>query len=198
MLSYEIDWDPGPDISAGPTILIVTWTLTSVAVVVVALKVWTRIRLIHLTGADDVLTVIALVFVLVYASIITVAVHAGLGRHLIYIEPENLTRAIKLAIIANPFVIIASALPNVAVAIALNRILIPVYWQLTILYGIPILQCIIALISSILAFTYCNPPSSLWDPTQPAKCISTDAAVGVLYFNGGKSFGLLTDPSMQG
>lgn len=49
------------DSSNGPEILAVTWALTSIALAVVILKIWTRIKLIRHTGPEDVLTAIAVV-----------------------------------------------------------------------------------------------------------------------------------------
>ena len=127
------------------------------------------------------------IMLLVFAVIITFSVHAGLGRHVFYLKKEDRIRAIKLVNIANPFLVIASSLPNVSVAISLNKILVPPYkWQQGFLFGIPILQCIICMISSIVAFTECSPPQSLWDNEVRGDCISTDAIVAILYLNSGK------------
>lgn len=99
--------------------------------------------------------------------------------------PESRTCAIKLAIISNPLVFLAAAWPNISVAISLNRILVPPRWQVGILYGIPILQCIVALICSILTYNQCVPLAASWNPTIPHTCLPSHAVVGILYFNGG-------------
>ena len=42
-------------------ILTVGWIFTSLSIVVVTLKLWTRVRLLHLQGYDDALVVISVV-----------------------------------------------------------------------------------------------------------------------------------------
>lgn len=92
----------------------------------------------------------------------------------------------KLAVLSNPLVFLASAWPNISVAISLNRILVPQPWQLIILYGIPILQCVFAFICSIITYTTCSPLEGLWNPTVPHTCLPNAAVVNILYSNGGK------------
>lgn len=117
---------------------------------------------------------------------ITVSVHRGLGQHVYYLTSEARNSAISLAIISNPLGFLASAWPNISVAISLNRILIPLPWQVAILYGIPILQCTVALVCSILTYIQCTPLAGRWDPTLPHKCLPGNAILGLIYFNGGK------------
>lgn len=117
---------------------------------------------------------------------ITVSVHRGLGQHVYYLTPEARTGAIKLALITNPLIYLAASWPNISVAISLNRILVPLPWQVWILYGIPVLQCTISIISSIITYTECSPMQGLWNPTIPHKCLPGDVVSGILFFNGGE------------
>lgn len=178
---------PTDDHSTGTGIFVVTWIFTSISAVVVVLKIYTRFKIIHQTGLDDVFTVLALAFLLAFAGIITVSVHRGLGKHFINLSPAALTGAVKLAIISNPLVFLAAAFPNISVAISLDRILVPQLWPRVMLYGFPILQCIVAFICSVITYTQCTPLEALWNPTIPHKCLPSNAIVGILYFNGATS-----------
>lgn len=53
---------PDGDTNTGPSILIITWLFTGISTVVVGLKIWTRLNIIRQFGADDVLTILALVY----------------------------------------------------------------------------------------------------------------------------------------
>ncbi|KAL8939343.1 MAG: hypothetical protein Q9216_003407 [Gyalolechia sp. 2 TL-2023] len=172
--------------STGPGMLAIAWIFTGVSAVVVSLKIWTRVKIIGHTGLDDFFTVLALVFLLAFASVITVSVSKGLGQHIYYLTPAALEASVKLAIISNPLVFMAGAWPNLSVAISLNRILVPRQWQLILLYGIPTLQCIVALICSIITYIQCVPLEGLWDPRVSQKCLPAEVVVGLLYFNGGE------------
>ncbi|KAL8681920.1 MAG: hypothetical protein Q9186_002006 [Xanthomendoza sp. 1 TL-2023] len=135
-------FSPPPDgnNNNGTSILIITWLFTIISTIIVILKVYTRLRIIRQFGADDILTILALLFLLAFAPLITVSVAQGLGKHIFYLSPASRIKSIKLAILSNPLVFLASSWPNISVAISLNRILVPPPWQVWILYGIPILQ----------------------------------------------------------
>lgn len=45
----------------GPALLIVIWVLTGLAVIVVSIKIYTRIKIIHAPLLDDIFIVLALV-----------------------------------------------------------------------------------------------------------------------------------------
>ena len=52
---------PDGDASKGPSMLIIIWLFTAISTIVVGLKMWTRLKIIREFGADDVLTILALV-----------------------------------------------------------------------------------------------------------------------------------------
>ncbi|KAL8711971.1 MAG: hypothetical protein Q9220_003667 [cf. Caloplaca sp. 1 TL-2023] len=188
-LGTNLNTPPDGDVSTGTSILINTWVFTSISAIVVGLKLWTRYKIIGQTGLDDALTVLALglfkLFLLAFAPLITVSVHKGLGRHVYYLNPDTAIEAAKLAVLSNPLVFLAGAWPNISVAIAFNRILVPPQrWQVGVLFGVPILQCTLAVISSITTYTECSPLKAIWNPSIPHKCISPDAILAILYLNG--------------
>ncbi|KAL8731916.1 MAG: hypothetical protein Q9181_004127 [Wetmoreana brouardii] len=79
----------------------------------------------------------------------------------------------------------AYSLPNISVAIVLNRIIAPTrYFRMTI-YAVAIAQSIIAAISCILLFAQCTPSEYLWNPTIAAKCMPPSVITGYSYFVGG-------------
>ncbi|KAL8851055.1 MAG: hypothetical protein Q9221_004045 [Calogaya cf. arnoldii] len=184
---YSIQAPTDGDHSTGPSILIITWLFTGISTVVVGLKVWTRLKIIRQFGADDILTILALLFLLAFAPLVTVSVDRGLGRHVYYLTTEARTQASKLAVLSNPLVYLAAAWPNISVAISLDKILVPKPSQLAFLYGIPILQCLFALTSSIITYTTCTPLEGLWNPSVGDKCLPVSAVGGILYFNGALS-----------
>ena len=110
-----------------------------------------------------------------------------MGRHAYYLNPEQRVRATKINFILNPFGIMAYSLPNISVAIFINRILSLRGWRKWGIYGIAIAQSFIAGISCILLFAQCSPAKFLWDPTIPAKCLPSTVITGYSYFVGCKS-----------
>ena len=125
----------------------------------------------------------------VCTCLFTADVHAGMGRHAKFLTKDQARLATKLNLIANPFGVMAYSLPNIAVAIFLNRILNFNSWRKWSLFGITILQSVVAGISCILLLTQCVPTRSLWDSTvKPARCIPANAIINFSYFVGGQSY----------
>ncbi|KAL8645310.1 MAG: hypothetical protein Q9226_007362, partial [Calogaya cf. arnoldii] len=85
---HSLQPPPDGDTSAGPSILIITWLFTAISTIIVGLKVYTRLKIIRQFGADDILTILALLFLLAFAPLITVSVDKGLGKHVYYLTPE--------------------------------------------------------------------------------------------------------------
>lgn len=115
----------------------------------------------------------------------TVGIHAGLGRHVYYLDLHQRKLAMQMNIIANPFGALAYSLPNVSVAMFLNRILNLTTGQKWFIYAVAISQNVFALASSILILKQCTPFAFLWDPTIKATCLPLASVLGYSYFIGG-------------
>lgn len=177
----------GGDQNRGPELVAVIWVFTALASFVVSLRLFTRVKILKETALDDVFTILSLVLILVCTSVITASVSAGMGRHGYYLSPHQRIQATKLNYISNPFGIMAYSLPNLSVAIFLNRILRLPRLQKWLLYSVPIAQCVIAGISCVLLFAQCTPSRFLWDPAIPARCLSATVLTGYSYFVGAYS-----------
>ena len=88
---------------------------------------------------------------------------------------------LKYVVIAHPFGALTTALPNVAVAIALGNILFLEGWKRWLLYGIPLLQCLIVLVSIVLPLFMARPIEGLWNPTVPAHFLPGTVINGVWF-----------------
>ena len=117
-------------------------------------------------------------------SIFTADVKLGMGKPMADLDPQHQMDAVRMNIIGTPFGVVAYSLPNVSVAIFINRILMPKRWRKVLLYAITILQCVISGISCVLLFVQCSPVEALWNPTIPATCMSLDIMIGYSYFVG--------------
>lgn len=70
-----------------------------------------------------------------------------MGKHAGALPAKQLSKAVKVNLIANPFGIMAYSFPNVSIAILLNRLLAPNRIRTWALYSLASLQCIIAAVS---------------------------------------------------
>ena len=196
----------GGDQNRGPELVAVTWVFTALASFVVIVRLFTRVKILKETGLDDIFTSLSLVgpalndifqwaipshvdrlqiLILVCTAVITASVGAGMGRHGYDLSSDQKTRATKLNYIATPFSIMAYTLPNLSVAIFLQRILRLPRLQKWLLYSVPIAQCMIAGVCCILLFAQCTPSRFLWNPATPAKCLPATVLTRYSYFAGG-------------
>lgn len=130
--------------------------------------------------------------ILTCTILFTVAVSYGMGRHIQSLSIEHAIQAVKINLIANPFGIMAHSLPNIAVAIFIDHVLYLSHRKRAALYTLVIFQNLIAVVSCVLIFTQCNPPASLWNPTdKPVSCLSRDLVIHYSTFIG--SYTAFTD-----
>ena len=165
-----------------------TWTLTAVAIsafdpsvslnlakyttVFIVLRLISRSIASRITfGLDDVFILLAGLMLVATNIALSVAVAAGEGKHWRNLTVEAQSDAgAKLAILS-ACVIWAASMPKLAVLsllqriFAIPRLLLISFW---ILAGINIA---LTLITSVLVWEQCDPPSHQWDIRVPGKCL---------------------------
>ncbi|KAL8871812.1 MAG: hypothetical protein Q9174_002436 [Haloplaca sp. 1 TL-2023] len=140
----------------GPKLVVVIWVFATFSLILIAIKVWTRFKITHQSGLEDLFIFSGWVLSTVFGGILTAAVHLGLGKHPFAIDPAVYPRIIRLHAISAPFGVLNLALPPVAIAILLNQLLDPTPRLKWILYGIPISQMITSSAAAILVFAGCK------------------------------------------
>ncbi|OTA55119.1 hypothetical protein K449DRAFT_357701 [Hypoxylon sp. EC38] len=168
----------------GPELLAITWVFTALAVIIVAIKLVTRAHMLHALGWDDFFIFISVALIIICTSLFTYDVHLGMGKHAWDIPEDKLSYTVMINFIANPFGIMAYSLPNISVAILLNRLMAPNKTRAIVLYALTIFQCVVAAISCVLLFVQCTPTEFLWNPTVPATCFPPGTMSSYSYFVG--------------
>jgi len=169
----------------GPELLAIIWIFTILSSIVVGIKIFTRIRVLNALGWDDFFIFLSSVLIIICTSIFSYDVHLGMGKHATDIQPEQLSQAVKVNYIGNPFGIMAYSLPNISIAILINRLLAPNRFRSYGLLALAISQCCIAAVSCVLLFAQATPTAYLWNPTLPGKLnYSSSVLTGYSYFVG--------------
>ncbi|KAK5162881.1 uncharacterized protein LTR77_011138 [Saxophila tyrrhenica] len=83
----------------GPRMLAVLWTLSTVSTAIVAIRLWTKQKKAHRLYLDDMLMCLALVLGLLHATLMTVSIQHGEGRHFLYLSEQEQHQAIKYGMI---------------------------------------------------------------------------------------------------
>ncbi|KAL9596856.1 MAG: hypothetical protein Q9219_005526 [cf. Caloplaca sp. 3 TL-2023] len=194
-----------PDHDRGSRLLALYWTECTIALIIVSLRVFWRLKLKSL-GWDDwfmVLTVVKcllasinwnladgtlkLIF-LALSAIVSVLTAYGGSRHFFYLSPSEKANVIKWEWISLPFGVVPSATAKISVALLLLRIIGPgMTWQKWALYFIMASVSIASAISVITIYVQCDPPRSLWQHVPHAKCWAPAIQADIGIFQGSYS-----------
>ncbi|CAD6593192.1 MAG: hypothetical protein ASARMPREDX12_009040 [Alectoria sarmentosa] len=161
-----------PDESRGPAILVISWLCVAVAIFFVACRVYTRFRITHNAALDDALLAISVVLFIITIALNSASIRSGLGRHIVYLQPEQISYTLYLSAILQPIGIFAIFLPKLAVVVLIVKLMGPKKHGISFLYFIVTILAIGSALSSIFVFAQCDPPSHFWNPTEPAHCWS--------------------------
>lgn len=121
------------------------------------------------------------------ASIVTtlLALNGG-ARHLYYLSPPQISAAVKLDWVAQPFAIAAFGLGKISTAFLVLRILKgATVWRKKFLYGSMGITIVSTTVSIVVLFAQCSPPRALWDQVPGAKCWSANVGVDIQIINAG-------------
>lgn len=146
-----------------------------------------HIRSTHILTAQKILG-------LTFCAVATVSVYYGYGKHTTAISIPNAEKALLFNTIAFIIGIVSFALPKLAVAALLCRLLNPNMLQRCLVWGLTGLVAVVALVNILIYVTMCDPPQALWKISmvmeQKATCRSIWILIDYATFNGGMSFSL--------
>lgn len=153
----------------------VSWSFGSVAILVVGVRLYTRIFALRRAGWDDFFIALALASAVVCSALAQVGVYYGLGRHINEIHnPDWRMKAFKYTVIAPNFSVVSTTSGKISVTVFLLRLMgqaatAPRRWFLYILMVLCVLWNILAIIAII---GFCRPAARIWNPKVPGKCFS--------------------------
>ena len=127
---------------------------------------------------------------ILYTSLSTASVSAGIGRHSYYLSAQETSQAIKLNSIAFVPGMLSLAVPKLAVACLLERLLSPKHgqkWRRTVLYTLSISCVVIAVLCSVMFWAQCKPAAGLWSLTIKARCWNPSVYINLAFFASGNS-----------
>ncbi|KAJ5161242.1 hypothetical protein N7492_006634 [Penicillium capsulatum] len=172
----------------GPTMMAVMWSLTTIATFLVVARLCVRQRLLRNFGLDDWLIGVSMIFGLIFVATASVSVAHGYGQHTVNLSIEATEKSLFWNMISFIFGIISFAVPKLAVAALLHRILNPTMVQRIIMWTLVSMVAAIGLANILIYVTMCTPPQGLWKPTMvlagEAKCRDIWILIDFATFNG--------------
>ncbi|TWU77291.1 hypothetical protein ED733_004178 [Metarhizium rileyi] len=166
----------------------ILWVAAGLPTCLVILRCYTRVHLRRVFGIDDSFMVVALLLLISYAAVLTIAADKGLGRHLEYVaqNPKDVMDVALLSFVSQPIVLMSCAFGKTSFALSLIRVAAQ-QWVIIVLWFTIVSTNILHILVSIFVFTRCEDPRHLWNPTVPSKCWSTTAFDSMTLFVGSYS-----------
>jgi hypothetical protein len=103
-------------------VLAITTTFTVLASVFVAIRLWTRFRIVKSPGYDDLLIIFALICSITFYSFILVERHYGLGEHKKYLSDDVIQGQMHFLWLSVPFYNLSLILAKLSVLVLFIRI----------------------------------------------------------------------------
>ncbi|KAJ5836416.1 hypothetical protein N7447_002442 [Penicillium robsamsonii] len=157
--------------SRGEQAMVISVVFTTLATCFVAMRMYTRVRLMRRVEANDWMVIIALVNSYVFMGLDIVECVSGIGTHIKDIPPPILERQMKAFWLTIPFY-------NAAVLCAKASILMQ-YWRVFPTHRMRVVCWIMISILAIYgtwavisAFLNCIPVTKFWDPSIEGFCLN--------------------------
>ncbi|KAL8669693.1 MAG: hypothetical protein Q9168_005722 [Polycauliona sp. 1 TL-2023] len=164
---------PNGDENRQGDMLATTITVTTLTILVVVLRILTRMRLVRNVGWDDYTIVAACLGHVVALGLIITQLHYGFGRHRYYLTERQYTRFLKYSY--GEWIQTFQTLMFTKISICLLLLRIPVDKHLKRpLQGSIAFLIVTNIVLTLLWIFQCNPVAGSWDKKNPAKCF-TDA-----------------------
>ncbi|KAJ0166360.1 hypothetical protein CTA2_7593 [Colletotrichum tanaceti] len=179
-----------PDDDERPTVLAATLTVTCVAVLIVAARLWVRLGMIHSFGLDDGFMTLATAISIAGQAVLITQVRHGVGRHTGDIDlPNDYPTAMKMSFVSQPLYLAAICLVKLAVGSSLLRIASKKLYK-NLIVGVMALMTVYT-IACIFVMFQCTDVRTFWDFNVRATCWDVVTIKGLSYAN--SSVNILTD-----
>ncbi|KAI6362019.1 hypothetical protein MCOR25_006320 [Pyricularia grisea] len=154
-----LEWNSGMQLACA------MWALTAMSLTLVALRLYTRIRIIKFVGAEDHMYAWTGLFLLLFTCSIQVGVHYGLGRSFWSLGLDDSSNAIFWTYVANTFAITGNAMAKLSMGLFLLRV-VQITWQRIALWVLIAITAGTSIALTIMLWNQTTPVKASWDPLR--------------------------------
>ncbi|KAI3392869.1 hypothetical protein diail_5044 [Diaporthe ilicicola] len=161
---------PGPnDDGFGAYINAVGWLLLALAGLVVGARVWAKLSARKGLWWDDYIVIAAWIMLLADVIVTTVAVEAGLGKHIESVSGDALVRTMLLSAVAQTLSILGAAWSKTSFAVTLLRLTAVSHVRYLVWFIIVSLNVFLTFTAFLPLFS-CTPVGKSFDPRVDGRC----------------------------
>ncbi|KAI1446006.1 hypothetical protein F5Y02DRAFT_87288 [Annulohypoxylon stygium] len=141
------------------------WAMATLSLVLVALRLYTRIKIVKFVGAEDHMYAWTGVFLLLFAIFIQVSVHYGLGQNFWKLSIDDSSNAIFWTYVANSFAITGNSMAKLSMGLFLLRV-VQVRWHKIALWVAVVITTTTSTALTIMLWNQTTPTKASWDPLR--------------------------------
>ncbi|OCL11955.1 hypothetical protein AOQ84DRAFT_313007 [Glonium stellatum] len=171
-----------PNEDQGPTILAITLTVTSLALVTLIIRLFVRIRMIRNVGWDDYMMVLAMALCIAGQGVIIPEVRNGAGKHITHIPPGSIMKGLKYNFITQPIFLWAICMVKMSVGFFLLRVAATPFFRRAIT-SIMVFMGVYTLVCFCTIMFQCTNLAVQWDSSVKSKCFTPRTLRGLSYTN---------------
>lgn len=175
-----------PHDTMGPTVLVVTWVMTAIASIFLALRLYCKISINRRIWWDDGILLASYVCLVIQAALTTFLVTVGFGKHIWDFPLENFAPWFLIPIsVRGTFSLVALAWSKTAFGVTLLRL--TTGWTRWAVWFIIVSVNIALALSALLSWVQCRPLNASWDPSVKGECWPRDVMKNYNIFSGAYS-----------
>ncbi|KAI1097389.1 hypothetical protein F4804DRAFT_327773 [Jackrogersella minutella] len=145
------------------------WAFAALSLTLVALRLYTRVRIVRFVGAEDYMYACTGIFFLLFAVFIQVSVHYGLGQNFWTLSTDESSNAIFWTYVANSFAIVGNAMAKLSMGLFLLRV-VQTRWHKIALWTAVVITTTTSVALTIMLWNQTTPIKTSWDPLRtPGK-----------------------------
>ncbi|RDW64448.1 uncharacterized protein DSM5745_09859 [Aspergillus mulundensis] len=165
----------------------VSWPLFGLALLIIALRLWVRARIVRSVGWDDAFIILAFVCALINTVLVTISVEYGTGRHASDLTENQRIQSMKYQVLSAGFHVMSTNWGKVSVALFLIRIISEVKNHKRGMYALIGVMSAINLGAVITIYAQCQPTAVIWDHrlAGPEACWPPGTQKNYSFFQGG-------------
>lgn len=141
------------------------WAMTAFTLALVALRLYTRVRIVKFVGVEDYMYACTGAFFLFFTIFIQISVHHGLGQNYWQLNIDDTSNAIFWTYVANSFAIIGNAMAKLSMGLFLLRV-VQTRWHKIALWGAVIVTTTTSIALTIMLWNQSTPIKMSWDPLR--------------------------------
>ncbi|KAL2265856.1 hypothetical protein VTJ83DRAFT_6956 [Remersonia thermophila] len=146
----------------GTQVSLALWGMTGLALILVALRIYIRIRIVRFFVLEDYLYLSTFVWLLAFAASIQVAIHHGVGREVSLLTADEVANAVFWTYVGSSIIVTGNAFAKLSMGFFLLRV-VPHQKQKILLWILVFITAATSFILVVMIWNQADPVQASWD-----------------------------------